>query len=164
MVLGGKKQKGKNFSREKQFTSETELAKESRMNYRNTTRPDSDSEEEQVKKPSNPAQAVLNMNRGENENADDEQEEEQEIAPPPLSRREREEIQKAQQKEHFLKMTMEGKTDQARADLARLAIIRKQREEAKLKREEAANAAKGKNEDSLAAGKSIISKTLGKKK
>ncbi len=163
MVLGGKKQKGKNFSREKQFTSETELAKESRMNYRNAKH-DSDSEEEPAKKPSNPAQAVLNISREGNENSDEEQEEEQEIAPPPLSRREREEIQKAQQKEHFLKMTMEGKTDQARADLARLAIIRKQREEAKLKREEAANAAKGKNEDSLAAGKSIISKSLGKKK
>ena len=31
---------------------------------------------------------------------------------------------------------MEGKTDEARADLARLALIRKQREEAAKKREE----------------------------
>lgn len=31
---------------------------------------------------------------------------------------------------------MEGKTEQARADLARLAIIKKQREEAAKKREE----------------------------
>lgn len=34
------------------------------------------------------------------------------------------------------KLQAEGKTDQARSDLARLAIIRKQREEAARKREE----------------------------
>ena len=162
MVLGGKKNKGKTFSREKQFTSETELAKESRLNYRNAKQ-DSDSEPEPERKPANPAQAVLNSSNTKGGLYSDDEEEQEEVAPPPLSRREREEIQKAQQREHFMKMTMEGKTDQARSDLARLAIIRKQREEAKLKREEAANAAKGKKEDSLNAGKSIISKSLGKK-
>lgn len=35
-----------------------------------------------------------------------------------------------------MKLHLEGKTDQARADLARLAIIKKQREEAAKKREE----------------------------
>lgn len=35
-----------------------------------------------------------------------------------------------------MKLHLEGKTDQARADLARLAIIKKQREEAARKREE----------------------------
>lgn len=34
------------------------------------------------------------------------------------------------------KLQEEGKTDQARSDLARLALIRKQREEAAKKREE----------------------------
>ncbi|XP_007882723.1 pdgfa associated protein 1a [Callorhinchus milii] len=52
-----------------------------------------------------------------------------------LSRREREEIEKQQARERYMKLHLEGKTDQARADLARLAIIRKQREDAAKKRE-----------------------------
>lgn len=35
-----------------------------------------------------------------------------------------------------MKLHLEGKTDQARADLARLAIIKKQREDAAKKRDE----------------------------
>ncbi|XP_022316278.1 uncharacterized protein LOC111119974 [Crassostrea virginica] len=65
-----------------------------------------------------------------------------------LSRREREEIEKQQAKARYQQLHMEGKTDEARADLARLAIIRKQREDAAKKREEerkAAEEAKGKN-------------------
>ena len=53
-----------------------------------------------------------------------------------LSRREREELEKQRAKEHYQKMHMAGKTDEARADLARLALIRKQREEAAKKRDE----------------------------
>lgn len=53
----------------------------------------------------------------------------------PLSRREREEIEKQRAKEHYQKLHAQGKTDEARADLARLAIIRQQREEAAKKRE-----------------------------
>ncbi|KAM6956917.1 pdgfa associated protein 1b [Aplochiton taeniatus] len=56
--------------------------------------------------------------------------------PRQLSRREREEIEKQKAKEHYMKMHLAGKTDQAKADLARLAIIRKQREEAARKKEE----------------------------
>ncbi|XP_062382129.1 pdgfa associated protein 1a [Sardina pilchardus] len=56
--------------------------------------------------------------------------------PRELSRREREEIEKQQAKERYMKLHLEGKTDQARADLARLAIIKKQREDAAKKREE----------------------------
>jgi hypothetical protein len=52
-----------------------------------------------------------------------------------LSRREREEIEKQNRQAAYNKMHAEGKTDQARADLARLAIIRQQREEAARKRE-----------------------------
>ncbi|XP_051899127.1 28 kDa heat- and acid-stable phosphoprotein-like [Pristis pectinata] len=52
-----------------------------------------------------------------------------------LSRREREEIEKQQARERYMKLHLEGKTEQARADLARLAIIRKQREDAARKRE-----------------------------
>ena len=47
----------------------------------------------------------------------------------------REEIEKQQAKANYQKMHLAGKTDEARADLARLAIIRKQREEAAKKRE-----------------------------
>ena len=55
---------------------------------------------------------------------------------PQLSRREREEIEKQRAKAHYQKLHAQGKTEEARADLARLAIIRKQREEAAKKREE----------------------------
>jgi len=48
----------------------------------------------------------------------------------------REELEKQQSKERYQKMHMEGKTDEARNDMARLALIRKQREEAAKKREE----------------------------
>lgn len=48
----------------------------------------------------------------------------------------REEIEKQKAKERYMKMHLAGKTDQAKADLARLAIIRKQREEAAKKKEE----------------------------
>ncbi|KAJ3105566.1 heat- and acid-stable phosphoprotein [Phlyctochytrium planicorne] len=54
----------------------------------------------------------------------------------PMSRRQREEMEKERAKAAFWKAQMEGKTDQARADLARLAIIKKQREEAARKRAE----------------------------
>ncbi|XP_017339902.1 pdgfa associated protein 1a [Ictalurus punctatus] len=57
-------------------------------------------------------------------------------APKELTRREREEIEKQKAKERYMKLHLEGKTDQAKADLARLAIIKKQREEAAKKREE----------------------------
>ncbi|XP_077406666.1 pdgfa associated protein 1a [Vanacampus margaritifer] len=57
-------------------------------------------------------------------------------APRELSRREREEIEKQKSKERYMKLHLEGKTDQARADLARLAIIKKQREDAARKRDE----------------------------
>ena len=55
---------------------------------------------------------------------------------PQLSRREREEIEKQRAKARYQKLHAEGKTDEAKADLARLAIIRKQREDAEKKRQE----------------------------
>ncbi|XP_034449071.1 pdgfa associated protein 1b isoform X2 [Hippoglossus hippoglossus] len=56
--------------------------------------------------------------------------------PRELSRREREEIEKQRAKERYMKLHLAGKTDQAKADLARLAIIRKQREDAAKKKDE----------------------------
>eukprot|EP00057_Strongylocentrotus_purpuratus_P034177 XP_794207.3 PREDICTED: 28 kDa heat- and acid-stable phosphoprotein [Strongylocentrotus purpuratus] len=68
-----------------------------------------------------------------------------EQAPTQISRREREEIEKQQAKDRYMKAHQAGKTDEARADLARLAIIRKQREEAQRKKDlEAKSKAKGK--------------------
>uniref|UniRef100_A0A3Q3W497 Casein kinase substrate phosphoprotein PP28 domain-containing protein n=1 Tax=Mola mola TaxID=94237 RepID=A0A3Q3W497_MOLML len=66
--------------------------------------------------------------------------------PKQLSRREREEIEKQKAKARYMKMHCAGKTDQAKADLARLAIIRKEREEA----------AKKKNEEKKGKQKNVI--------
>lgn len=81
-----------------------------------------------------------------------------------LSRKEREAVQKQQAKAHYLKMTAEGKTDQARSDLARLAIIKKQRAEAAAKKQAEADAKKGGlKQDSLSANKSIFAQATAKK-
>ncbi|XP_009623400.1 uncharacterized protein LOC107785297 [Nicotiana tabacum] len=53
-----------------------------------------------------------------------------------LSRREREEIEKQQAHERYMRLQEQGKTEQARKDLDRLALIRQQRAEAAKKREE----------------------------
>lgn len=79
---------------------------------------------------------------------------------PQLSRREREEIQKQRATAHYRKMHSEGKTEEARADLARLAIIRQQREEAAKKREEEKQA----REAAASAKKEQLAKALNKKK
>lgn len=51
-----------------------------------------------------------------------------------LSRREREAIEAQQARERYLKLHAEGKTDEAKADLARLAVIREQRETERLRK------------------------------
>ncbi|KOC69385.1 28 kDa heat- and acid-stable phosphoprotein [Habropoda laboriosa] len=56
-------------------------------------------------------------------------------AKPDLSRREREQLEKQRAYANYQKLHAEGKTEEARADLARLAIIKQQREEAARKRE-----------------------------
>ncbi|KAE9607233.1 hypothetical protein Lal_00025679 [Lupinus albus] len=53
-----------------------------------------------------------------------------------LSRREREEIEKQRSHEHYMRLQEQGKTEQSRKDLDRLALIRQQRAEAAKKREE----------------------------
>lgn len=50
--------------------------------------------------------------------------------PAELSRREREEIERQKKQANYQKLHAQGKTEQAKADLARLAIIKQQREEA----------------------------------
>ncbi|KAL3617069.1 hypothetical protein CASFOL_039463 [Castilleja foliolosa] len=53
-----------------------------------------------------------------------------------LSRREREEIEKQRAHERYMRLQEQGKTDQAKKDLERLALIRQQRADAAKKREE----------------------------
>ncbi|KAK3013212.1 hypothetical protein RJ639_009753 [Escallonia herrerae] len=53
-----------------------------------------------------------------------------------LSRREREEIEKQKSHERYMKLQEQGKTEQARKDLERLALIRQQRADAAKKRDE----------------------------
>lgn len=54
---------------------------------------------------------------------------------PDLSRREREELERQRAAANYQKLHAEGKTEQARADLARLAIIKQHRHEAAARRE-----------------------------
>lgn len=81
-------------------------------------------------------------------------------AKPELSRREREEIEKQRAKVHYQKMHAAGKTEEARSDLARLALVRKQREDAAAKR---AGEVKAK-EDAAKAKQDATGRALGKKK
>ncbi|KAG2677779.1 hypothetical protein I3760_12G112500 [Carya illinoinensis] len=53
-----------------------------------------------------------------------------------LSRREREEIEKKRAHERYMRLQEQGKTEQARKDIERLALIRQQRAEAARKRGE----------------------------
>ncbi|KAH6773655.1 28 kDa heat/acid-stable phosphoprotein-like protein [Perilla frutescens var. hirtella] len=53
-----------------------------------------------------------------------------------LSRREREEIEKQKAHERYMRLQEQGKTEQAKKDLERLALIRQERAEAAKKREE----------------------------
>ncbi|KAJ8665290.1 hypothetical protein QAD02_006952 [Eretmocerus hayati] len=80
-------------------------------------------------------------------------------AKPELSRREREQIEKQKAIANYQKMHAAGKTDEARADLARLAIIKQQREEAAKKRELEKKA----KEMAAQKSKEMTQKALGKR-
>lgn len=67
---------------------------------------------------------------------------------PELSRREREELERQQKQANYQKLHAQGKTEQARADLARLAIIKQQREEAAKMREQKRKEAEAKGKGS----------------
>ncbi|KAJ3124429.1 heat- and acid-stable phosphoprotein [Physocladia obscura] len=76
-----------------------------------------------------------------------------------LSRREKEALEAERKKAAFWKAQMEGKTDVAKADLARLAIIRKQREDAARKKQDEVTAKASASEvktASMNAGKVVI--------
>lgn len=78
---------------------------------------------------------------------------------PQLSRREREEIEKQKAKAHYQRLHAAGRTTEAKEDLARLAIIRKQREEAAKRREEEQKA----RQKAESAKVDATKKALGKK-
>ncbi|XP_066601382.1 28 kDa heat- and acid-stable phosphoprotein-like [Prorops nasuta] len=82
-----------------------------------------------------------------------------EATKPELSRREREQIEKQRAYANYRKLHAAGKTEEARADLARLAIIKQQREEAAKRREDE------KKQKELAAQKKteLTHKALGRK-
>ncbi|CAM9376571.1 unnamed protein product [Ectocarpus sp. 13 AM-2016] len=67
-------------------------------------------------------------------------------APVELSRREREAVEAQRKKDHYMKLHAEGKTQEAQVDMARLALVRKRREEAEARKAEeaAAEGASGK--------------------
>ncbi|CAK9861863.1 hypothetical protein CY35_12G062200 [Sphagnum magellanicum] len=67
--------------------------------------------------------------------------------PAELSRREREEIEKQRAHERYIKLQEQGKTEQSKKDLERLALIRQQRLEAAKKREEEKAAKESKKVD-----------------
>ncbi|KAH8295204.1 hypothetical protein KR018_008707 [Drosophila ironensis] len=54
---------------------------------------------------------------------------------PEMSRRQREQLEKQKARQRYEKLHAQGKTAEAKSDLARLALIRQQREEAAAKRE-----------------------------
>ncbi|KAJ5910238.1 hypothetical protein N7504_004881 [Penicillium tannophilum] len=83
-----------------------------------------------------------------------------------LSRREREALQAQQARERYLKLHAEGKTDEARSDLARLKIIREQREAERARKEaekeERDEQAKERNAAILAREEKLRAAAMGK--
>ncbi|KAI9429019.1 casein kinase substrate phosphoprotein PP28-domain-containing protein, partial [Lactarius indigo] len=74
-------------------------------------------------------------------------------APRELTRREREQKEKQEAKDRYWKLHLEGKTDQAKADLSRLARIREEREAAAAKRKAEAE---GQTSQSSALPRSVL--------
>ncbi|KXS20177.1 hypothetical protein M427DRAFT_41480 [Gonapodya prolifera JEL478] len=82
-----------------------------------------------------------------------------------LSRREREALDKERAREAYMKKHLAGQTEEAKRDLARLAQVRKEREEAAKKREEEKKAKEAgraaTKSESLSASKATVAKRLG---
>jgi len=135
MPRGGKRNlKG----RSRQFTSVEELESQRRQEaeFRRTQNDDSsDGDDSDSDDGSKPVIDVHNPNRVTQKTKKVSELEDVVSEPVQLSRREKEEIARQQSARRYQQLHAEGKTDEARADLARLAIVRKQREEAAKKRE-----------------------------
>jgi len=159
------KGKGSHKGRARKFTSVDELKSQQadENKWRSKKQDDSDdssdessSDEEGVK--GEPVIAVQNPNHVVNKVKKISQLGDLDQAKPELSRREKEEIQKQEATRRYQALHAQGKTDEARADLARLAIIRKEREAAaerrKLEKQEAEDRQRASKEASLNAIKS----------
>jgi Casein kinase substrate phosphoprotein PP28 len=83
--------------------------------------PSSSSDSDSDEMPANPNHTAKSRSQAAGKAAED--------ASQPLSRREREAVEAAQARERYQKLHAEGKTDEARADLARLKLIREKREQ-----------------------------------
>lgn len=133
MPRGGGKKSHK--GRMRQFTSPEELEaqrKKDQERYRKQ-----ESSEEESSEDDKPIIEVNNPNRVQNKTKKLSQLDEiPDTAPTELSRRQKEELARQEAQRRYEKLHREGKTEEARSDLARLAIVRKQREEAARKREE----------------------------
>lgn len=106
--------------------------------------PSSDSEEDEDEDlPANPNHTATSRSQLTTNNEDDEEPKKVVKDPSQLSRREREALEAQQARERYLKLHAEGKTEEARSDLARLAIVREQREAERARKE----AEKGEREE-----------------
>ncbi|KAK9470039.1 casein kinase substrate phosphoprotein PP28-domain-containing protein, partial [Dipodascopsis tothii] len=152
-VRGG----GKHFSRsvrgfegDSEHVAQEEEEEQLEPGERRPSVSSSEDEDDEEAKPAAPPVEVANPNRAPARPSAD-------SAPQQLSRREREAMQAAAAKERYWKLHAEGKTDQAKADLARLALIRKEREEKaqqrKAEMEAKAELAAAKASDRLKAGR-----------
>ncbi|CAK8671916.1 unnamed protein product [Clavelina lepadiformis] len=132
----GRKQNYK--GRSKQFTSvqELESQRQQEQEWRGKKKDESSSEEEQSESDEDAVIQVNNPNRAAQKTKKISELSEVPSGTVELSRREKEEIAKQESARRYQQLHAQGKTDEARADLARLAIIRKQREESAKKREE----------------------------
>ncbi|KAL0983972.1 hypothetical protein UPYG_G00135390 [Umbra pygmaea] len=147
MPRGGKKGhkgRGKQFSNPEEIDRQMKAQRELEANggvekeeEKSSGSDDSSSEEEDINKKKSGVEGLIEIENPNRISQKSKKVTDLDInAPKELSRREREEIEKQKAKERYMKLHLEGKTDQARADLARLAIIKKQREDAQKKRDE----------------------------
>ncbi|KAM9561733.1 28 kDa heat- and acid-stable phosphoprotein-like isoform 1-T1 [Salvelinus alpinus] len=146
MPRGGKKGhkgRGKQFSNPEEIDRQMKAQRELEANggvekeeEKTSGSDDSSSEEEDINKKKSGVEGLIEIENPNRISQKSKKVTELDVnAPKELSRREREEIEKQKAKERYMKLHLEGKTDQARADLARLAIIKKQREDAQKKRD-----------------------------
>jgi len=132
----GRKQNHK--GRARQFTSVEQLEAERKLEegWRNKKKEESSSEEEESDSDKEPIIEVHNPNRVVKKNKKLSDLTEVPSGATEMSRREKEEAARQEAARRYQQLHAQGKTEEARADLARLAIIRKQREEAAQKREQ----------------------------
>ncbi|EYE96286.1 PDGFA associated 1 family protein [Aspergillus ruber CBS 135680] len=81
-----------------------------------------------------------------------------------LSRREREALEAQQARERYMKLHAEGKTEEARSDLARLALIREQRESERARKQAEKEEKEAVAKEKAAAREALLSKKTTNKK